>query len=131
MWPVRQTQDCKYYGTNFLHLFFLVSRPPVGGCGSYGSRAVKLTINNCKCHTFQHLIISNAYVIEYSHIKCCFPVVTKYSKIDKFKYLIFQLIWMPPFSFNSVNQCGVCLPHFPSRNYDFRLLGRNFPLGNS
>ena len=39
------------------------------------------TINYCKYHTFQHLIISNAYVIAYSHVKCCFPLVTRYSKI--------------------------------------------------
>ena len=34
----------------------------------------------------QHLIISNAYVIAYSQVKCCLPVISKHSKMPSNPY---------------------------------------------
>jgi len=88
------------------------------------------------------MIISNAYATAYSYEKCCFPVINKH----RLKYFTFQIIlsshvlsirklgmlsacpvisemtyYVSSGTLNSTY--SVCLPHFPTCNYNFRLHG--------
>ena len=60
----------------------------------------------------------------YSYEKCCFPVVASTVSLD-IQIAVFYLpnhTQQPCFS-NSETRDAVCLPHFPTCNYDFRLHG--------